>query len=559
MNSQCRVFYGMAMAAALIFLWGCAGSQGLTAAPAQDRPPGATVVAPGGDAGGTSHAALGDILFQRRAGKEDVSLVFSRIPEDINLTQPSDTTIALTMKETVRAESAREYYTPQELRQVRSLSVLPLVLENQPGLVVEMELAEMVPYRMNRSGTSVVLSFDTATLAAPAPRSGTESPDYQEALRAHLEQEALRITEQEPGEYRGERLSIICQDTDIKNVFRLISEVSGYNIVAGPDVTEKVTLHMRNVPWDQALDTVLEVNNLGMTTRGRVITVMPLERMKEAEEERLKKEIAEGKRDQIAIEAMIVEASTNFARELGVRWGAAATGTWGRRDMGAIFGSSAPSADTEAAFLSGGGLTSDMLAVNFPSAAFASTPALGVFAASSKFLLEAKLHALEASGDGKIISSPKVTTMDNNEASISQGEELYILIRDETGTTSQRVDAALSLKVTPKITSEGKISMRIKATNKYVDWARAGTPGLAAPPLIASEVNSDVLVNNGDTIVIGGIYKSSDSTDEAGIPGLNKIPFLRWLFRYESVDRTQTELLIFITPVILARDSIRSY
>jgi type IV pilus assembly protein PilQ len=148
--------------------------------------------------------------------------------------------------------------------------------------------------------------------------------------------------------------------------------------------------------------------------------------------------------------------------------------------------------------------------------------------------------------------------MDNIEAVISQGEQIpYVSLDDAGNTKVEFKDADLSLVVTPRITVEGKISMNIKAENNYADWAKAAELELPGPPLITSKVGSTVVVNDGDTIVIGGIYKSSETKGGSAIPWLSEIPVLGWLFKDRSVRKEQRELLIFITPVILGETTIR--
>lgn len=567
MNRRRRATCTIAAVAGILFLWGCAaGTTRIADDRANDQPSDEQETTGYIETAGDEHSGrsfLENIFFRRGAGTEEVVLAFSAIPDDINLTQPANNVVALALRNTVPSENARERYVPEALSQVRSVSLRHAVKADNPALNVAIELAEIVPYRMHHAGSSVIVAFDTAAVLLNKP-SGGESREpvpaaLQDPIRTHLEEEALLIEKDEPAEFRGERLSIVCQDTHIKNVFRLISEVSGYNIVAGPDVDQKLSLHMRNVPWDQALDTILEVNGLGMTTRGKVITVMPLEKMEEAEEKRLEKNVAAGRVRQLSIEAKIVEVNTSFSREIGVKWGIGFSGTWGSRDTGIIFGSSAPGNDTSVTTLPAGiGLTSSNLAVNFPSATASTTPALGIVAGSSKFILDAKLQALEEVGDGRIISSPKVTTADKVKAMISQGEVFDVQIVGADGeTTTKTIDATLSLEVTPQITAEGKVSLEIDARNRYADWSRSGDGGIVGPPINTSAVQSQVVINDGDTIVIGGIYKSEDTEGGSGIPWISSVPVLGWLFKDRSIVKKQMELLIFITPVILGETTVR--
>ena len=194
------------------------------------------------------------------------------------------------------------------------------------------------------------------------------------------------------------------------------------------------------------------------------------------------------------------------------------------------------------------GLTGSNVAVNFPSAAAASAPAIGFVLGTASAILDAKLAALETTGEGKIISSPKVTTLDGERATINQGEEIPY----RSGGDAPMVfkDAVLSLEVTPAITPAGKISMKIKATNNYADWNKTNVSN-ENPPIVKSNVESKVVVKNGDTLVVGGIYKTSASETMSGVPWLSKIPVLGWLFKYKTTSTTKRELLIFVTPRIV--------
>ena len=340
-------------------------------------------------------------------------------------------------------------------------------------------------------------------------------------------------------------------------MFRLISEISGLSIIAGPDVKAEVTVHMKQVPWDQALDAVLEINGLGKKQSGKVVTVLPLEELKKATEEQKAKDVAQGRLKQISIEAKIVEVTTTFAQELGIRWGAGFSK--GNFAMGLGSGSSGTGASGTTTLIPGTGigLTGSNVAVNFPSATAAAGPAIGLLFGTSKMILDAKLSALETSGDGKIISSPKVTTLDSVKATIKQGEEIpYTVIDADGNATTEFKEAVLKLEVTPRITHEGRISIVVDASNDYADWETDPTTGLRAdiPPINTSSVESTVVVRDGDTIVIGGVYKMTASETMSGVPWLSKIPVLGWLFKYKTVSNDKRELLIFVTPKIVTEE-----
>jgi len=192
-----------------------------------------------------------------------------------------------------------------------------------------------------------------------------------------------------------------------------------------------------------------------------------------------------------------------------------------------------------------------MAAVNLP--ASLASPAIGLVFGGATGFLEAQLAALEENSTGKIISAPKVVTMEGIKAVIKQGDEVpYITPAsgDSPATVSFK-EALLKLEVTPKLTDEGKISMDIKASNDTPDWSKAALNPQGNPPIVKSEVESKVVINDGDTVVVGGILRSSESKSVSGWPWLQKIPVLGWLFKTDSTTREKRQLLIFVTPKIL--------
>jgi type IV pilus assembly protein PilQ len=230
---------------------------------------------------------------------------------------------------------------------------------------------------------------------------------------------------------------------------------------------------------------------------------------------------------QVIIEARIAEVSTDFSQELGFDWTATA---------GPAYNS-----NLDANF------TGDMV-MNFPAAG--ATSSIGfVFdkVGGTPFVLNAALNALESNGEGKIISSPKIVTLDNKKAKIKQGIEYPYLERDDTGGSSvvfKNID--LLLEVTPHVTPDSRVSLKIWITKNDIDSILQGVPSLST-----NEAETELLVNDGDTIVIGGIMKTRRTTSVSGFPWLSKIPVLGWFFKTESEGRENNELLIFITPRIV--------
>lgn len=559
-----KVRYGTYLimaAAALCIIAGCtAGKEGLKESPGlQASATEEKTATQPADVRTPSITAVTAIDFQQLRGKERMAVRYSGAPPEVVLSRRGENVLILRMKNAVQAPGIKERYDAPGLSNLKRVVLGSPHGDDRGGIDMEITLGAMAPYRVYKEDSCLVADFDTIALPAspeapapPAKEQGVEAPRSDGLLEASLAREAEALLKEETTRYRGEKMSISCQDAPIESVFRLISAISGFNIVAGAGVNQRVTLNLSKVPWDQVLDTLLEVQGLGMKKADKVITVLPLEKLKEAKEEELKKNVAEGRIRQISIEAKIVEVSTSFSRQLGVKWGYGYLDTWKGRDIGVMIGNSAASDFTDVATLpSGIGISGSNIAVNFPSATAAAGPALGIITGSSKYVLDAKLEALEINGTGKIISSPKVTTVDNVKATIGQGEEIPYVSRDDEGNPEVEMkDAKLELVVTPKITPEGKISMAILASNKYADWGKTNANN-ENPPLVASNVESTVIVSDGDTIVIGGIYKSSEIDGESGVPWVSKIPILGWLFKEQSIVKEQRELLIFITPKMI--------
>ncbi|MDI6616906.1 MAG: secretin and TonB N-terminal domain-containing protein, partial [Syntrophaceae bacterium] len=486
-------------------------------------------------------ASVGNVLLERIDGKERISILLSR-PPDFTLSRESETQLLISLRGASLPDGAEKEYRGDGLRNLRNVVLYDKITEGAKEVGARVALRKMVPYRYRKDGPRVVVDFDVSALP-PAEASDGGPAKAPPVVRKGPLPKSLENGRNAPkaSQYTGEEVSLDFQDADIKSVFRLLSEISGYSIVAGPAVKSAVTVHMKNVPWDQALDAVLETNGLGKKESGHVITILPLEELKKAEEEQKTKDVAEGRLNQISIEAKIVEVTTTFAQELGVRWGA---GLQSGNFAGGI-GSSSSGTVTAIPGGSGVGLTGSNVAVNFPSVASAATPAIGLLYGTSKMILDARLSALENNGEGKIISSPKVTTLDSVTATIKQGEEIPYTVTDTDGKqTTEFKEATLKLEVTPKITSEGKISIKVNASNDYADWETDPATGLRIekPPINTSSVESTVVVKDGDTIVIGGVYKETATDSVTGVPVLSRIPILGWLFKYKTVSNEKREL-----------------
>ncbi len=408
-----------------------------------------------------------------------------------------------------------------------------------------------------------------------------------------------------PGDYTGRKITLDFQSANIGNILRIIADVSGMNIISSESVQGKVTMKLKDVPWDLALEIILKNNGLGMVQTGniiRVATIDELAKEKEAQAtgikteveaeplflkvfqinyesvEKLKAnldsiksergsidinertntlivqdiksrlaemerliEILDQRTAQILIEARIVEVNINSARELGIRWGGRAM-----RQTNLIFpstiGLSGVSGGVESS--TAGGI------VNLGTTGVAAG-ALGVRLGSvnGTALLDMQLSALENKGKGRILSMPKIATMNNKEALIESGREIPYQTTSSEGTKTEFKKATLSLRVTPHVSPDNFIRLEIQAKKDEADFANQ-LPN-APPPILTKHAKTEVLIKDGDTTVIGGLFKENRVESEASVPFFSKIPFLGWLFKSRADSSDGEELLIFITPKIL--------
>ncbi|HET9597322.1 MAG TPA: type IV pilus secretin PilQ [Anaeromyxobacteraceae bacterium] len=420
-------------------------------------------------------------------------------------------------------------------------------------------------------------------------------------------------------EYTGRRITLDFHDIDIRNLLRLIADVSKKNIVVADDVTGKVTVSLRNVPWDQALDLVLKTKGLDKEEMGNVIRVAKFEdiakeqqaradaakarapliplkvriipvnfarsndvagRVKEVLTERgtvttdertnvlIVKDTqealarAEGlvrnldtEIPQVRIESRIIEAGSNWNQAIGVQWGGNAAFTQATGNPTGLFFPG----NAGATGASGGGPTQGVsanpnYAVNLPAAiGQGSGGGIGFTFGSvgGAFNLNLRLSALENSGLVKTISAPSVSTVDNKEATIGQGISIPFSQVSASGVNTVFVEAKLELKVTPHVSADGSVLMKIKVTNNSPNPQLTGANG--QPSISKREAETEALVKDGETTVIGGIYTRQTASNNSEVPFFGKLPILGFFFRTKAESDAHTELLIFITPRILNR------
>ena len=417
-----------------------------------------------------------------------------------------------------------------------------------------------------------------------------------------------------PTRFSGHPVSLDFQGADLRAVLRTFAEISGLNVVIDPTIQGTVDVALRDVPWDQALDIILRANKLGYVVDGTIVRVAPLsvlaeeegQRRKLAEEQALSGELrvltrslsyakAEDLKQlltatalsqrgtiqtdsrtntiiindlpdrldragqllttldvpqpQVEIEARIVQTTREFARSLGVQWGVGARAT-------TALGNTLPLAFPNQGSVTGrtgnlqGADVADAAAnvVNLGVSAPTSAIGLALGSINGAVNLDVALSALERQGQGRLLSTPRVSTQNNIEAEITQGIQIPIqTVANNTVTVSFK-DAALTLKVTPQITAANTVIMQISVENASPDFSRSVNN---IPPIDTQRALTRVLVSDGDTTVIGGIYVSREQSAQDRTPGLHRVPLLGWLFKRDTLADESRELLIFITPRIL--------
>jgi type IV pilus secretin PilQ/predicted competence protein len=535
-------------------------------------------------------------------------------------THPAQFVLSLPALTTVLSGQSLDTSTPQ----LKQVAIRPA---DTAGATIEMTLASGVAPQIVRDGAQVVVELASG-------RSGNSGPKMpggprlmpvstQTTLGAAMggpmtvaqgTGTSPRTSEGAPI-YTGQRISLDFQQADLIDVLRLIAEVSGMNIITGPDVTGRVTTRMANVPWDQALDMILKTFGLGKVQEGSIIRVAPLDRLrKERDDELQSKRVVEeleppvtrtiqlnyaraeelksnmeklltkqGRLDmdkrtntiivkdvsatvdevlelirrldsqtkQVSIETRIVETSRTFLEELGIRWGGFVnqdTGVKFPRQVALTGRQPAPGGVIPTSPLGAPGSFGNF-AVDLPTLTQPPSLAIGFSLISKSSVIDLELQALERTGRGRIISNPKVVTLDNKEAIIESGDEVPFKTESaDTGPKVEFKDAKITLKVTPHISPDDYVLLEVDAAKKEVDFSRT----VEGNPTIASrQSKTSVLVKNGATVVMGGLFKHQTTATQEGIPGLSKIPYLGWLFKNEQTRNDNEDLLFIITPRIV--------
>ena len=551
--------------------------------------------------GGATNAQINDIDFRRGAGGEaQVIIALSNPDVGINIREQGKN-IIVDFVDTV---------LPEELD--RRLDVIDFATP-----------AKEIDTFAHGNGTRMVIT----------PSGLYEHLAYQSDNVFTLELKPLTPAEEEELKkdkfgYTGERLSLNFQNIEVRAVLQLIADFTEFNLVASDTVSGNVTLRLKNVPWDQAMDIILKSKGLGMRQVGNVVMVAPQEEIAAREKLELEaqqqiqelaplrtefvqvnyakavdiaglikadenkllsdrgnvtvdertntlliQDTAEQLSDirgvvqaldipvrQVLIESRIVIANEDFSKDLGVRFGYS---QFNDQKNAALTNANGTKSDFISAV--GGGIAGDTdyngttafhtdglenyivdLGVAGPAAAFKwSIGRIG------SYLLQLELSALQAEGRGEVVSSPRVITANQKEAVIEAGTEIPYQEASSSGATAISFKkAVLSLRVTPRITPDDRIIMDLSVNKDSVGQVFAGVPSIDT-----NEVSTQVLVANGDTVVLGGIFESEHRDDVTSVPFFGDLPYLGRLFKNTSVDSTKQELLVFVTPKIL-KDSL---
>lgn len=445
--------------------------------------------------------------------------------------------------------------------------------------------------------------------------------------------------------YTGKKISLDFQDIEVRRVLQLLADFTSINMVAADSVQGNITLRLKDVPWDQALDIILKTKNLDKRRNGSVIWIAPVTELIKAEEDEAKaiaqsvklapiqteyiqlnyakvaevlkllqdsrnpkgaqanntnntdslalesllslrgSAVADTRTNtliindtannidkirkmidlldisvkQVMVEARIVRATTDFTKEMGVKWGILSQGITKNNDL-LVGGSNQTLWDLKTPDSNGKYTITrpDNLNVDLGvTTAGASKIAFGLISMSD-FMLDLELSALQADGYGEVISTPKVMTADKQKAKVASGQQIPYQSTQTAGgsavATTEFKDALLSLDVTPSITPEGKVQMQLNVTSDSAGQIVNGNVAINK-----NEINTNVLVDDGETVVLGGIFEQETKNSQTKVPFLGDIPYLGRLFRKDVKSDNKRELLIFVTPRIVNDSRTRNH
>jgi type IV pilus assembly protein PilQ len=539
------------------------------------------LVNPQGEAALNSSATLNHIDFNRSAKTGNVIIGFAGKTPSVAIVEAKGL-VTLTMKETALAE---DQYVEVDVSQFGTAVKSIETFQDEDESIVEIRYTGTVKIKKMDNNGQVTI--------AVTPLSKEEM------------QQAQNTT------YEGKPISLDFQDVPVRQVLQIIAQVNGFNLVTTDTVSGNVTISLSGVPWDQALDMILKIRGLDKRLEGNILLIAPTEELTARETQQLQSkqqvqnlaelksaniEINYAKAEEIAtilktadggilssrgnvtvdartntilirdtlesidearrvidaldipvkqvlIESRMVTVRDNVDEQLGVRWGFTGAGD-NNSTSGSIVG-----ADS-----AGQGIVPDIgdrLNVNLPVSSAAGAIGFQIANLVDGNILDLELSALEAENKGEIIASPRITVANQQEAYIEQGTEIPFVQATSSGATSVEFKkAVLSLKVTPHITPDNRIILNLVVTQD----TRGDTVSTSTGPAVAidtQEISTQVLVENGETIVLGGIFQQVSTNDVTKVPLLGDIPYFGNLFKTTSTIEQKRELLIFVTPKII--------
>ena len=558
---------------------------------------------------GTAKYTIENIDFRR--GEDGQSKVIVSVDQD-------SSNISVNSREGGLSVDIFDAYLPDNLDQ--RLDVMDFATPVQ--IIDSGELADAVRLELEVSGLYEHMAYQSGNdwVIEVSPLKATEIDASKDIVEFYQEKE-----------YEGARVTFNFQDIPVRSVLQLIADVSGLNIVVADNVSGNLTLRLTNVPWDQALDIVLDARNLDKRENGNVIWIAPTADIAAREQQLLqamrdRKELeplvtslisvsyataqdlqslidsarqnSQGGADagllsdrgsiaidertntlmvtdtpsrveaiqklvrdldhpvrQVQIESRIVIASSEFAHAIGVRFGVSALHN--KRNILAVSGDGVGADQLNPAtnprddgLLDLPGIP-DRYNVNLP-VADSNAGSIGLSFLAGNVLLDLELTALEAEGDGEIISTPRVVTANQSEAFIQQGVEIpYEQAASSGATAVQFKEAVLELRATPLITPDNRVQLELEVKQDSVGEIYQTGRGGSVPSIDTRELSTSVLVNNGETIVLGGIFQDERARKEDRVPYLSAIPVLGNLFKRRANETKKRELLIFVTPTIV--------
>ena len=497
--------------------------------------------------------------------------------------------------------------------------ITPIVKAAEKKVDLEIELKEIVPYHVVQTDKEIRLDFSKTSVKPPPKKLARSRVSKDKDLvkpakdisskEAPSEAHGTAAPSSTP-KYEGEKMTLNFSNTDIRNLLKLIAEMGNKNIVWGDDVKGRVSMSLKNVPWDQALAILLEMNDLDKIESGNIIWVATKEKLRDLEkqqDERLKSKLEREKAlrtakmeakeevplatDYITVNYVEIDVIKDLIKEnvLGPRGKLSVD-----KPNKTIIMTDIPSNLEKAKKLSArqdipvkqvmiearivearesfkremgvgwdlkyqrtaspwGGDGPDNVTYNFATNfTMPVGPTAGIVFANTTGtqVLNAQIALAETEGKVKTLSAPKIITRDTVEAIIKQGTTIYIPYTDEEGQrTAKEVEANLELKVTPEITPNNMVIMTIEVSDDYPDYANRVGENV---PINTKSASTKMMVASGDTVVIGGIYKEDKSVTHEGIPWLSKVPILGWLFKTRFRSDSKSELLIFLKPTVLS-------